>query len=162
RHLPRGFRRHAGAHLVGREELHVVERLPAFQHDVPQLAQRREISSRRAVEGTASAADARQCDRAVQARSALGRRSSMDEVRNEERKPTVAVDEAVVFSMRNQPLLEQGTTYDSLATAENLWAAIKVYASGGENALHSHAGEDHIFIVMQGKAVFTFGDGRTS
>ena len=85
----------------------------------------------------------------------------MDDVRLEEKKATVATDEAVVFSMRNQPLLEQGTTYDSLATAENLWAAIKVYASGGENALHSHAGEDHIFVIMQGKATFTFGDGRT-
>jgi quercetin dioxygenase-like cupin family protein len=83
----------------------------------------------------------------------------MDDVRTVERKPTVAVDEAAVFSMRNLPLLEQGTTYDSLATAENLWAAVKVYASGGENALHSHAGEDHIFIVMQGKATFTFADG---
>jgi uncharacterized cupin superfamily protein len=40
--------------------------------------------------------------------------------------------------------------------------AIKVYASGGENALHSHGGEDHIFIVLQGKAIFTFGDGRVS
>ena len=85
----------------------------------------------------------------------------MDDVRIEEKKATVAIDEAVVFSMRNQPLLEQGTTYDSLATAENLWAAIKVYASGGENALHSHAGEDHIFVIMQGKATFTFADGRT-
>lgn len=85
----------------------------------------------------------------------------MDELRVQEKKATVAVEEAVVFSMRNQPLLEQGTTYDSLATAENLWAAIKVYASGGENALHSHAGEDHIFVIMQGKATFTFADGRT-
>src|SRR3954463_8339914 len=83
----------------------------------------------------------------------------MDDVTK--RGPVVAVEEAVVFSMRNQPLLEQGTTYDSLATAENLWAAIKVYASGGENALHSHAGEDHIFVIMQGKATFTFADGRT-
>ena len=77
-------------------------------------------------------------------------------------QPVVAIDEAVNFSMRNVPLLEQGTTYSSLATAENLWAAIKVYASGGENALHSHGGEDHIFVVLQGKATFTFGDGRTS
>ena len=53
-----------------------------------------------------------------------------------------AVDKAVVFSMRNLPLLEQGTTYDSLATAENLWTSVKVYASGGENALHAHGGED--------------------
>ncbi len=39
---------------------------------------------------------------------------------------------------------------------------MKVYASGGENALHSHGGEDHAFIVMQGAATFTFEDGRTS
>jgi mannose-6-phosphate isomerase-like protein (cupin superfamily) len=79
-----------------------------------------------------------------------------------DRRPNVAVDKAVLFSMRNLPLLEQGTTYDPLATAENLWVNLKVYASGGENALHAHGGEDHAFIVLQGKANFTFGDGRTS
>jgi mannose-6-phosphate isomerase-like protein (cupin superfamily) len=42
------------------------------------------------------------------------------------------------------------------------WWHIKVCASGGENALHSHGGEDHAFIVLQGKATLTFGDGRTS
>lgn len=77
------------------------------------------------------------------------------------RRTARAVDKAIVFSMRNLPLLEQGTTYDPLATAENLWLLVKVYASGGENALHSHGGEDHSFIVLQGKATFTFGDGRT-
>ena len=79
-----------------------------------------------------------------------------------QRLPNVAIDKAVLFSMRNLPLLEQGTTYDPLATAENLWVNLKVYASGGENALHSHGGEDHAFIVLQGKATFTFGDGRTA
>src|SRR3954453_4675035 len=77
-------------------------------------------------------------------------------------QPVIAIDEAVVFSMRNTPLLEQGTSYTSLATAENLWTAIKVYASGGENALHSHGGEDHIFVVLQGKATFTSMQGRPS
>ena len=72
-----------------------------------------------------------------------------------------AVNNAVWFSMRNLPLLKQGTSYDPLATAENLWASIKVYASGGENALHAHGGEDHLFIVLQGKAIFTFGEGST-
>src|SRR5258707_13540398 len=86
----------------------------------------------------------------------------MDDAKVLERKATVAAHRTEIFSRRSLPLLEQGTSYDSLATAENLWAAVKVYASGGENALHSHAGEDHIFIVMQGKAVFTFGDGRIS
>ena len=86
----------------------------------------------------------------------------MDDVTIIDRQPNVAIDKAVLFSMRNLPLLEQGTTYDPLATAENLWVNIKVYASGGENALHSHGGEDHAFIVLQGKATFTFGDGRTA
>jgi mannose-6-phosphate isomerase-like protein (cupin superfamily) len=69
------------------------------------------------------------------------------------------LNEPYIFSMRNLPLLEQGTTYDSLATAPNLWLSIKVYASGGENALHTHTAEDHAFIVLQGKATFTFSDG---
>jgi mannose-6-phosphate isomerase-like protein (cupin superfamily) len=85
----------------------------------------------------------------------------MDDVRIFERKPNVATDKEVLFSLRNTPLLEQGTSYDPLATAENLWVNLKVYASGGENALHSHGGEDHAFIILQGKATFTFGDGRT-
>jgi len=38
---------------------------------------------------------------------------------------------------------------------------VKVYASGGENALHAHKAEDHAFIVLQGKATFSFGDGST-
>ena len=86
----------------------------------------------------------------------------MDDAQVFARQPNVAVDEAKLFSMRNLPLLEQGTTYDPLATAENLWVNVKVYASGGENALHAHGGEDHAFVILQGKASFTFGDGRTS
>ena len=86
----------------------------------------------------------------------------MDDTGTFARQPNVAVDKAVLFSMRNLPLLEQGTTYDPLATSENLWVNIKVYASGGENALHAHGGEDHAFVVLQGKATFSFADGRTS
>ena len=85
----------------------------------------------------------------------------MDDSKIVERRPAAATDKPVIFSMRNLPMLEQGTTYDPLATAQNLWLAVKVYASGGENALHAHGGEDHAFIVMQGKATFTFGDGST-
>ena len=85
----------------------------------------------------------------------------MDDLKPLERKAQPAIDKAVIFSMRNEPLLEQGTSYEPLATAENLWVNLKVYASGGENALHSHAGEDHSFIILQGKATFTFGDGST-
>ncbi len=82
--------------------------------------------------------------------------------RNDRRELSPAESEAVVFSMRDLPLLEQGTTYEPLATAENLWLAVKVYASGGENALHAHGGEDHAFIILQGKATFTFEDGHAT
>src|SRR3954452_1361641 len=86
----------------------------------------------------------------------------MDDVTVIERKRNVATDKAVLFSMRDTPLLQQGTIYDPLATAENLWVNLKVYASGGENALHSHAGEDHLFIVLHGKATFSFKNDRTA
>ncbi len=82
----------------------------------------------------------------------------MDDVKKAAQAVSV-LGEAYIFSMRNLPLLEQGTTYDSLATAPNLWLSIKVYASGGENALHAHRAEDHAFVILQGSATFTFGDG---
>jgi mannose-6-phosphate isomerase-like protein (cupin superfamily) len=66
------------------------------------------------------------------------------------------------FSMRGLPQLSQGTTFDALATAENLWLSVKVYSSGGENSLHYHTVEDHAFVVLQGRATFDFGDGSSS
>lgn len=65
------------------------------------------------------------------------------------------------FSMRGLPMLSQGTTFDALATAENLWLSVKAYASGGENSLHAHLREDHAFVVLQGKATFHFADGSS-
>jgi mannose-6-phosphate isomerase-like protein (cupin superfamily) len=35
-----------------------------------------------------------------------------------------------------------------------MWATLKVYASGGENGLHAHPNEDHMFVVLQGSARF--------
>lgn len=61
--------------------------------------------------------------------------------------------------MRGLPLLAQGTANHPLATVDNLWVSVKVYASGGENALHAHMVEDHAFVVLQGKATFFFADG---
>lgn len=65
------------------------------------------------------------------------------------------------FSMRNLPLLEGGATMDLLGLAPMMWAHSKVYSTGGENALHSHEIEDHVFLVLQGEATFHFGDGST-
>ena len=66
------------------------------------------------------------------------------------------------FSMRGLPLLSEGASFDALATAENLWLSVKVYSSGGENALHVHTVEDHAFVALQGRGTFHFGDGSTT
>ena len=57
-------------------------------------------------------------------------------------------------------LLEQGRTDTPLACTEDLTLRVKVYASGGENELHAHPGEDHSFIVLQGSARFHGADGE--
>lgn len=66
------------------------------------------------------------------------------------------------FSMRNLPLLDGGATMELLGLAPMLWAHSKVYSAGGENALHSHDIEDHVFLILQGRAVFHFGDGSST
>ena len=58
-----------------------------------------------------------------------------------------------LFSMRAQ-MLEQGRTDTVLAATEDLSVRLKVYASGGENELHAHPTEDHVFVVLQGSARF--------
>jgi mannose-6-phosphate isomerase-like protein (cupin superfamily) len=66
------------------------------------------------------------------------------------------------FSMRNLPLLEGGATMELLGLTPLLWAHSKVYSGGGENALHSHDIEDHVFFVLQGRATFHFADGSSA
>src|SRR5258706_12437866 len=56
-------------------------------------------------------------------------------------------------------MLGQGRTNTLLAKTENMWATLKVYASGGENGLHTHPNEDHTFLVLQGKARYYDADG---
>jgi mannose-6-phosphate isomerase-like protein (cupin superfamily) len=66
------------------------------------------------------------------------------------------------FSMRGVPLLAEGTTNDPLAICESLWIHAKVYAEGGENALHAHTSDDHAFFVLGGRARFYDGDGTVT
>jgi mannose-6-phosphate isomerase-like protein (cupin superfamily) len=72
----------------------------------------------------------------------------------------VAKDEAQWFNMR-VPLLDQGRMDTEIARAAGMTARIKVYASGGENELHCHASQDHMFVILQGSARFTDKDGGT-
>lgn len=75
--------------------------------------------------------------------------------------PTATSADKLRFSMRNTPLLEGGATMELLGLAPALWAHSKVYSTGGENALHSHDIEDHVFFILDGIAEFHFGDGST-
>ena len=63
-----------------------------------------------------------------------------------------------VFKMRAQ-MVEEGRIQHTLAKSDNMTAIIKVYASGGENGLHTHPNEDHVFLIMQGKARYYDADG---
>ena len=70
-----------------------------------------------------------------------------------------AAKKASFFKMRAQ-MLEKGRTNTPLARTDNMWAILKVYASGGENGLHTHPNEDHTFLVLQGKARYYDADGN--
>jgi len=60
---------------------------------------------------------------------------------------------AEFFKLRAQ-LLEQGRSNQVVADTGNMWANLKVYASGGENGLHNHTDQDHFHLVLKGKACF--------
>jgi len=64
--------------------------------------------------------------------------------------------EASFFSLTGR-LLAQGREDTALAETDLLKLRLKVYAAGGENAMHMHPYEDHSFIVLQGQATFFIG-----
>lgn len=51
-------------------------------------------------------------------------------------------------------LPKQGRTNQVLGATRHMNVVLKTYASGGENELHAHSNEDHLFVVLQGEAVF--------
>ncbi|MDB5875046.1 MAG: cupin [Ramlibacter sp.] len=57
------------------------------------------------------------------------------------------------FHLRAQ-LPKQGRTNDVLAATPNMSVVLKTYATGGENGLHAHSNEDHVFVILQGEANF--------
>ena len=69
---------------------------------------------------------------------------------------------AKVVQLRTQ-LVSQGHTRHLLAETDLMTLRIHCYAPGiGENALHSHTKEDHIFVVLDGTAQFNTGRARRS
>ena len=65
------------------------------------------------------------------------------------------------YKLRAQ-LLSQGRTDTVLAQSDVMQLRLKVYASGGENGLHTHAKEDHTFLILQGRARFYDQDDETT
>ncbi|MBO0691868.1 MAG: cupin domain-containing protein [Acidimicrobiaceae bacterium] len=69
-------------------------------------------------------------------------------------------DRATVFSANGFPLLSAGSTTDLVARTSSMWVHVKVYADGGENALHTHSTEDHVFVILDGEATFYDENGE--
>jgi mannose-6-phosphate isomerase-like protein (cupin superfamily) len=63
------------------------------------------------------------------------------------------------FTMRGSPVLREGKWMRTLATTDDLWLHVKIYAADGERKPHRHNLEDHSFVVLQGRATFEFDDG---
>ena len=57
------------------------------------------------------------------------------------------------------PLLSEGRTNNYVVRTDLMSVNVKVYAEGGENALHTHTNEDHVFLVLQGEATFSDEEG---
>lgn len=73
---------------------------------------------------------------------------------------TITESSAKIFDLRT-PYLDQGRTTDVRARTDLMTVTVKVYAEGGENAMHCHPYEDHSFIVIEGQATFHLGsDGN--
>jgi len=70
--------------------------------------------------------------------------------------------EAKVVQLKTQ-LVKEGHTRHLLAETDLMTLRIQFYSPGiGENALHSHTKEDHIFVVLEGTAQFNTGrHGKT-
>ncbi|MPZ48409.1 MAG: cupin domain-containing protein [Dehalococcoidia bacterium] len=66
---------------------------------------------------------------------------------------TTMADIAQVFDLRT-PYLKAGRTTENRSRTDNLTVTIKVYAEGGENAMHNHSLQDHAFVVLEGEATF--------
>jgi mannose-6-phosphate isomerase-like protein (cupin superfamily) len=69
--------------------------------------------------------------------------------------PEAPVIEPEILTLRTQ-LVSSGHTKDLLAKTDGVTFHIHCYGpKGGENGLHAHVDEDHIFVVLQGEAQFS-------
>jgi mannose-6-phosphate isomerase-like protein (cupin superfamily) len=61
--------------------------------------------------------------------------------------------EASTFKLKT-PQITGGRSHIPLASTEHMSVGLNYYIPGRKNKLHTHPGEDHIFVVMDGQATF--------
>jgi mannose-6-phosphate isomerase-like protein (cupin superfamily) len=61
--------------------------------------------------------------------------------------------EASTFKLKT-PLITGGRSHTPLAKTEHMNIGLNYYAPGRKNKLHTHPGEDHVFLVVDGQATF--------
>lgn len=65
---------------------------------------------------------------------------------------------AVTFDLGPTPLLAAGQSRARLVSGDHLLSHVVVVAQGGEITLHAHKNEEHIFLILAGKAKFSFAN----
>lgn len=71
----------------------------------------------------------------------------------------VGPDKPQLFQMKAR-LPKKGRGATLLGATDRMWVNLKTYAEGGENTVHAHTNEDHVFIVLAGEAIFKGPDGE--
>ena len=61
--------------------------------------------------------------------------------------------EASTFKLKT-PHISGGRSHIPLAKTDNMTIGLNYYIPGRKNKLHTHPGEDHTFVVMDGQATF--------
>lgn len=69
--------------------------------------------------------------------------------------------EALTFELKT-PLLTSGRSQMPLARTDLVSVALNYYTPGRKNKLHSHPGEDHVFVVLDGEVTFYDKDDRST
>lgn len=85
---------------------------------------------------------------------------STDDMRAQIEAQAAVTGQPSFFHLRAQ-LPRQGRTDTPMAATDRMWVVLKTYAADGENELHAHPNEDHVFLVLQGEADFFGPKGET-